>query len=128
MGLASGGKDGTIRLWDCWDRICLKELCSTGLKQLYSLDFSADGDFLVSSGEASVVQVWSVKRHLSEADSIFSSDSCSAVLKAHKLSVFSCSFGTDQLQELDSTHSVVTVSHDQTARVWKLHFDSSQLH
>ena len=55
--LASASKDGCIRLWDWVGGSCLKELCGMDLQQLYCVDFSSDGRFLVSSGEGNEMQV-----------------------------------------------------------------------
>ena len=57
------------------------------------------------------------------SEKCFSSSSCSAVLKGHEKSVFGCCCSTVERDQ----HTVVSVSHDQTARVWNLMFDTSPL-
>lgn len=100
---ASGGWDGTARIWDLESGGLLQELRHGGL-YVHSVAFSPDGRWLATGSDdpAGFVQLWDLQ-----------SSQRIAVLKGHDDAVLSVAFSHDGRR-------LVTSSYDKTARVWDL--------
>jgi WD40 repeat protein len=64
--LASGGMDGTVRLWDARRAACLATLQSHDAEAVavYCIALSADGRLVASGGMDGTVRLWSSDSHL----------------------------------------------------------------
>ncbi|WP_321532730.1 TIR domain-containing protein [uncultured Desulfuromonas sp.] len=97
--LASGGLDGTIRLWDLRSGECL-QLFEGHEGEVSSVAFGENGQ-LVSSGFDGTIRLWNVSKGTS-----------SNVLKGHDGGVNSVAFGGDG--------SLVSCGDDGTIRLWDI--------
>jgi len=57
--LASGSKDGTVKLWRVSDGSLIRTLCGRG-SDVYSVAFSPDGQLLASGNSKSIINLWRV--------------------------------------------------------------------
>ena len=97
--LASGGNDGTIRLWDATTGIHQKTL--TGhTDSVLTINFSPNGSILASGGYDSSIRLWNAatSRHIE-------------TVHAHKSAVYSIVFSPDSL-------TLASSSADRTIRFW----------
>ncbi|KAK9475616.1 WD40-repeat-containing domain protein [Lipomyces japonicus] len=61
--VASGSDDTQVRIWDLVKRKCIAVLEEGHVSVVRGLDFSADGNTLISGGRDKVVNVWSLKKY-----------------------------------------------------------------
>lgn len=57
--IATGGKDGTIRLWECPNGRCLRTLENVG-RSVDALSFSESGEYLLSLSEKKHLRIWKI--------------------------------------------------------------------
>ncbi|MBB2908822.1 WD40 repeat protein [Streptosporangium becharense] len=99
LTLASGGDDGTIRLWDMTRRIAIATLTGhTG--SVWSVAFSPDGLTLASGGDDGTIRLWDMTRRIAIA-----------TLTGHTGSVWSVAFSPDGL-------TLASGGDDGTVRLW----------
>lgn len=99
--LATGSKDGMIRLWDIASRSDLAVL--EGHKQsIRALNFSTRGDYIVSGDWGGVVKLWDTATGI-ELTSV----------EAHDGAVLAAIFSPDEKQ-------IATAGYDQTIKLWSI--------
>ncbi len=97
--VATGGFDGTIRLWDASDGTPHRTL-KRHTKVIASVAFSPDGGTLASTGEDGAVRLWDAR-----------TGDLRATLTGHAAGVISVAFSPDG-------RTLATGSADRTARLW----------
>ncbi|MBB2742104.1 UNVERIFIED_ORG: WD40 repeat protein [Microbispora rosea subsp. rosea] len=65
--LASGGADGTLRIWDAAKHTLVK-VCTGHKKWIRGLRFSPRGDHIVSGGADGIVRIWDASREWEEQE------------------------------------------------------------
>ncbi len=95
--IASGGRDGTIRLWDL-DGKQLNESWVGGEEGISAVAIAPEGDYIASGGEDNKVQLWDRKGN-------------SKVLGEHEDDVLAVAFSPDG-------RYLVSGSKDKTIRLW----------
>ncbi len=104
--LATGSSDHTVRIYGCQDGKLLQTLVGH-TDAVLSVQFSPDGQWLVSSGYDNTARLWDLE---SEGDQ--ESGKCEQVLRGHNWWVWSAQFSPDGEQ-------IVTAGQDGKAIVWK---------
>jgi len=107
--VASGSRDGTVKLWDVTTGQELRTLMRGRTDSVYSVAFSPDGAVLASGSEDKVVRLWRV-----------SDGSLLRTLKGHTNRVHTVAFSPDG-------RSLASGSEDKTVRLWRVG-DGSLLH
>lgn len=97
--LASGSRDGTVKLWDA-DTGAERRTFTGHWGRLYSVDFNRDGRLLASGGRDGTVRIWDVD-----------SGEEKHVLEGHTDRVTSVVF-------YPTSNTVVSASDDNTIRLW----------
>ncbi|MBV7338848.1 pentapeptide repeat-containing protein [Chloroflexi bacterium TSY] len=100
--LASGSLDGSIRLWICCgaDTFEQQRLSNKSASAVTSVDFSPNGDHLVSAHEDNNIHIWDVQ-----------TGTCQQVLRGHTSKVPSVSFSLDG-------KSIASGGANATIRIW----------
>jgi WD40 repeat protein len=101
--LASGGGDGTVRLWDLKDPGAEPIVFSGHKRWVRSVAFSPDGETLASGGDDQEVRLWDASRPNAEP----------VVLSGHKGTVRSVVFSPDG-------ETLASGGDDQVVRLWDL--------
>ena len=97
--IVSGLKDCSVRVWDAWTGVELKEL-KGHIKTVGSVAFSSDGTWIVSGSRDSTVRVWDAWTGVELKE-----------LKGHTKTVRSVAFSSDGTR-------IVSGSEDCSVRVW----------
>ncbi|MDB4968210.1 MAG: serine/threonine protein kinase, partial [Myxococcales bacterium] len=100
--LASGGFDGTVRLWDAATGKALLVLTHGAGARVFSVSFSPDGSQLAGSGSDGLINIWNA-----------SDGTLLQTLKGHR-------GGVDRVAFAPDGQTVASVGDDRTLRVWSL--------
>jgi WD40 repeat protein len=110
--LATGSRDGTIRLWDLnsgsWGGTELAVFSNLDPHSVWSMAFSPNGRYLVTGHEDGAVRVWDPRGFLGDGEDT----PPVAVLEAHSSSIWSVAFSPDQGTAL------ATAGKDRRWKLW----------
>jgi len=104
--VASGGQDGTVRIWDLRRRAEMVQL--KGHKgAVASVAFSPDGTILASAGSDSVIRLWNVER-----------GTLAGELRGHRGGILQVVFSPDGRRLASAGDPWLSPRPDSTVRVW----------